>query len=92
MSISRRGFLRAGSLMACGASFPSFPGAKIYAQTGAPAGSPDAYAVPKPVPPGPFSPTWESLRDGYRVPGWFNEAKFGIFIHWGLYSIPGQDQ
>ena len=22
------------------------------------------------------------------LPGWFDEAKFGIFIHWGLYSIP----
>ena len=57
-------------------------------QQGAPAGSPDAYATPKPLAPGPFQPTWESLRDGYRTPAWFREAKFGIFIHWGLYSIP----
>jgi alpha-L-fucosidase len=39
---------------------------------------------------GPFQPTWESLRDHYRVPEWFKEAKFGIFIHWGLYSIPAR--
>jgi alpha-L-fucosidase len=30
---------------------------------------------------------WESL-DRRPVPGWFDEAKFGIFIHWGLYSVP----
>lgn len=50
----------------------------------------DAYATPKPLAAGRFAPTWESLRDGYKVPGWFNEAKFGIFIHWGLYSIPAR--
>lgn len=59
-----------------------------WGQTGAAAGARDAYATPKGMAPGPFTPTWESLRDRYRVPKWFNEAKFGIFIHWGLYSIP----
>ena len=24
----------------------------------------------------------------WQAPSWFREAKFGIFIHWGLYSIP----
>lgn len=37
--------------------------------------------------PGSYEPTWESL-DTRRTPGWFDEAKFGIFIHWGLYSVP----
>ena len=32
-------------------------------------------------------PTWESLST-YRVPDWYQDAKFGIFIHWGLYSVP----
>lgn len=36
---------------------------------------------------GPFTDTWESLA-GYRVPRWFAEAKFGIFLHWGVYSVP----
>lgn len=32
-------------------------------------------------------PTWESIKErGY--PEWFNDAKLGIFIHWGLYSVP----
>ena len=59
-----------------------------FAQEGAPAGAPDAYAKPHPMIAGPFQPTWESLRDNYQAPAWFNQAKFGIFIHWGLYSIP----
>ncbi|MGN0268642.1 MAG: alpha-L-fucosidase, partial [Lachnospiraceae bacterium] len=24
----------------------------------------------------------------HQVPAWFQEAKFGIFIHWGIYSVP----
>jgi alpha-L-fucosidase len=34
-----------------------------------------------------FQPTWESLKK-YHVPEWYENAKFGIFIHWGLYSVP----
>ena len=30
---------------------------------------------------------WESIRR-HTVPAWFNNAKLGIFIHWGLYSVP----
>ena len=36
---------------------------------------------------GPFAQTWESLK-GYTVPAWYEDGKFGIFIHWGLYSVP----
>lgn len=38
--------------------------------------------------PGPFEPNWESLKSNYRVPDWFRDAKFGLYIHWGLYSVP----
>lgn len=34
-----------------------------------------------------FEKTWESI-DSRPVPSWFDEAKFGIFIHWGIYSVP----
>ncbi|MEO6330678.1 MAG: alpha-L-fucosidase [Ginsengibacter sp.] len=34
-----------------------------------------------------FQPTWASL-DKYKIPDWFRDAKFGIFIHWGVYSVP----
>lgn len=37
---------------------------------------------------GPFAATWESLQAGYTIPAWYEDAKFGIFIHWGLYCVP----
>lgn len=36
---------------------------------------------------GKYKDTWESLSQ-FRTPAWFEDAKFGIFVHWGLYSIP----
>ena len=36
---------------------------------------------------GAFRPDWESLRS-YEVPEWYKDAKFGMFIHWGVYSVP----
>ncbi len=36
---------------------------------------------------GRYKDTWESLAQ-YRVPEWYADAKFGIFIHWGIYSVP----
>ncbi len=36
---------------------------------------------------GPFRPDWDSLQR-YEVPEWYKDAKFGIFIHWGVYSVP----
>jgi alpha-L-fucosidase len=46
-----------------------------------------AAAAKTPVASGPFQPTWESLRANYTVPQWFIDAKFGITMHWGLFSI-----
>lgn len=31
--------------------------------------------------------TWESVNT-HEVPKWYEDCKFGIFIHWGLYSVP----
>ncbi len=36
---------------------------------------------------GPFKPSWDSLKT-YQIPQWYQDAKFGIFIHWGVYSVP----
>jgi len=36
---------------------------------------------------GPFRPDWISLAQ-YQAPAWFGAAKFGIFIHWGVYAVP----
>jgi alpha-L-fucosidase len=35
-----------------------------------------------------YEPTLKSLRK-HAVPGWYDDAKLGIFVHWGLYSVPG---
>ncbi len=34
-----------------------------------------------------YTPDWSSL-EGHTVPDWFTNAKLGIFVHWGLYSVP----
>ncbi len=37
---------------------------------------------------GPYAATWESLAE-HQTPDWYRRAKLGIFIHWGIYSVPG---
>jgi alpha-L-fucosidase len=44
-------------------------------------------AVDRQAASGPFRPHWKSLAE-VPVAGWYEDAKFGIFIHWGLYSVP----
>ena len=34
-----------------------------------------------------YEPNWRSLRE-HRTPRWFTDAKFGIYTHWGIYSVP----
>lgn len=34
-----------------------------------------------------YLPTWESL-DKRPLPPWYDKAKFGIFVHWGVFSVP----
>jgi len=50
----------------------------------------DTLTGDKELPAGPYAPTWESIAKNYRTPEWFRDAKFGVFIHWGLYSVPGR--
>ncbi len=35
-----------------------------------------------------FQPDSASIAESYKIPDWFRDAKFGIFIHWGVYSVP----
>jgi alpha-L-fucosidase len=35
-----------------------------------------------------FQPDWENMTQHYKFPEWFSDAKFGIFIHWGVYAVP----
>ncbi|MCH5717950.1 alpha-L-fucosidase [Niabella hibiscisoli] len=39
------------------------------------------------LPKGPYQPSWESIRQHYKVPEWFVDGKFGIFIHYGVYTV-----
>jgi alpha-L-fucosidase len=40
------------------------------------------------APQGPIEANWDSVRENYKVPQWFIDGKFGVFMHWGLYSVP----
>ncbi len=40
---------------------------------------------------GPVQPTAKSLGENYHCPDWFCDAKFGIYMHWGLNSVAGFD-
>jgi len=39
---------------------------------------------------GPYRPDWATLIK-YEQPQWYKDAKFGIFIHWGVYSVPAAE-
>ena len=43
--------------------------------------------IQKVVDSGKYRPDWDGFKD-YRIPQWYKDAKFGIFIHWGVYSVP----
>src|ERR1019366_5703015 len=45
-----------------------------------------ARAEDRPVPPREYAPDWGSLAS-YEAPDWFRDAKFGIFMHWGVQSV-----
>lgn len=34
-----------------------------------------------------YQPTWESL-DSHQMPKWYDDAKIGLSMHWGVYSVP----
>ena len=50
-------------------------------------------AVTKPMDEKPriYTPSWESLSGHKAVADWFSDAKFGIYFHWGLYSVPAYE-
>lgn len=35
-----------------------------------------------------FQPSWDSIKQRVPAPEWFRDAKFGIYFHWGVYSVP----
>ena len=43
--------------------------------------------IRKTIKAGPYLDNWDSLGN-YEIPDWYKSLKFGIFIHWGVYSVP----
>jgi alpha-L-fucosidase len=67
------------------------PARKLLAQPASqPVAQPAAPASPIHIAPGPFQPTWESLKASYQTPEWFRDAKFGIWNHWSAQCVPEQ--
>ncbi|WP_255417200.1 alpha-L-fucosidase [Proteiniphilum sp. X52] len=38
-----------------------------------------------------FQPNWDNIAEYYQFPEWYVDAKFGIFIHWGVFTVPAFD-
>jgi alpha-L-fucosidase len=49
-------------------------------------GAGDAEAAP-----GTYTPDWNSVDQHPPAPEWFQDAKFGIYFHWGVFSVPAFD-
>lgn len=72
ISLSRRSFLSAAGATAGAVALP-------WRSSQAPLGS-ESDALT-------YEPTWASL-DSHPLPAWYDDAKFGISFHWGIYSVP----
>src|SRR3954470_11474236 len=82
MSIRRRSFLQQ---ISAGISVPAI----LRSGSAAPAQSPGGADATRKIAPGPFAPSWESLKQ-YKTPDWFRDAKFGIWAHWTAQCVPEQ--
>jgi alpha-L-fucosidase len=65
----------------------AFAASETAAAPAAPADVANTSAAAATAPAAKYAPNWKSL-DSRPAPQWFLDAKFGIFIHWGLYSVP----
>ncbi|WIM92840.1 alpha-L-fucosidase [Actinoplanes oblitus] len=79
-SYSRRAFLSAlgvtGAAAATTGAVDLFGAAPAFA------------AIPGPA---SYSPSWSSVNQHPPAPEWFQDAKFGIYFHWGVFSVPAYD-
>ncbi len=49
---------------------------------------PDITTTASPLGTDTFKPDSLNIAENYTIPEWFQDEKFGIFIHWGVYSVP----
>ncbi|MPY56126.1 alpha-L-fucosidase [Streptomyces spongiae] len=61
-------------------------GVAAAAVVGGVAGAGTAYAAPS-----TYTPSWDSVDQHPAAPEWFKDAKFGIYFHWGVFSVPAYD-
>ncbi len=86
--MGRNGIGGVAKLGLWGAVFVMFLGAGVRGED--PRVTQDVKLVDAVATRGPFQPTWLSLEK-YEAPQWYKDAKFGIFLHWGVYSVPAFD-
>jgi alpha-L-fucosidase len=77
MRYTRRELLATGLAVSAGSLFSNLP-PTVTAASRKNAGAPTR---------SPFQPTWNSLRT-LNTPQWLRDGKFGIYTHWGVYSVP----
>lgn len=79
------------------AFFSVFFSAALAAQVPAPPAEPpsgpprvtiDLPSGARPLPAGPATADWDSIAQAARTPAWLQDAKFGIFVFWGLFNVP----
>lgn len=91
---SRRNFIKNATLGGVGLSLSGLLGTEQnVAGASLQASSFSASKIPKgQMKTGHFNPTWESLQaNPVPIPEWIRDAKFGIYCHWGIYSVPAYD-
>ena len=72
-ALTRRRLLAgAGAVGAAAAAAGVFRAGAVWATTG----------------PGSYAATWPSVDQHPAAPEWFQDAKFGIYFHWGVFSVP----
>ncbi|XVV07559.1 alpha-L-fucosidase [Actinosynnema sp. CA-248983] len=77
MSSSSNGFTRRRLLTAAGATGIGAASGVLRVGTAHATAGPSSY-----------TPTWESVDQHPPAPEWFQDAKFGIYFHWGVFSVP----
>jgi len=80
MSYIRRDLLKAGLALSAGSLITTSSSALISSGAAGKAHLGTGSAEP-------FQPTWNSLRN-WHAPAWLRDGKFGIYTHWGVYSVP----
>jgi len=87
MPIDRRTLVQSAAATAAATLMPAMAAVRYPARTYAQELAARIAAIDAMVKHGPYKADWSSL-EGYREPAWYRDAKFGIFIHWGVYSVP----